>query len=195
PQLETPWAPACRSCTTIAMADLERLVALVHKNIGRKRIWLTEFGYQTNPPDLFLGVSPTTQAQHIANASRRVQLARSVDMLIFFLVRDDTEDGGWQSGLTTADGVKKPAYTAFRFPFVRTSSNGGLVRLWGQIRPRSGPQPYRIRVLRDGRWSWLGGTHVTGARGVLTVTVRAPAGTLVQLWSVRDGVASLSVRV
>ena len=31
PQLETPWAPACRTCSTIAMADLERLVTLVHR--------------------------------------------------------------------------------------------------------------------------------------------------------------------
>ena len=195
PQVETPWGPACRTCSSITMADLERLVALVHASLGQKRIWLTEFGYQTNPPDLFLGVSPATHARHVANAMRRVELARFVDMLIFFLVRDDTEDDGWQSGLTTADGVKKPAYTAFRFPLVRVSRNGDSVALWGQIRLRSGPQQYRLRILRGGRWSWLGGTRVTSARGVLSVTVRAPAGSVVQLWSVRDGATSLSVAV
>jgi hypothetical protein len=177
------------------MADLERLVQLVHSNLGQKRIWLTEFGYQTNPPDLFLGVSPTTHAQHVASAARRVQLARSVDMLIFFLVRDDAADDGWQSGFTTADGVKKPAYTAFRFPLLRTGRRGDAVTLWGQVRPRAGPQPYRIRIWRSGGWSWLGGTRLTSAQGVLSVTVRAPAGSLVQLWSVRDGAASLSLRV
>ncbi|HEU5490794.1 MAG TPA: hypothetical protein VFU84_08365, partial [Gaiellaceae bacterium] len=88
PQVETPWGPACRNCTTIAMADLERLLSLVRKNLGRKRIWLTEFGYQTNPPDIFLGVSLTKQAEYVASASRRVHMAPSVDMLIFFLVRD-----------------------------------------------------------------------------------------------------------
>ena len=75
PQVETPWAPACRTCSTIAMADLERLVTLVHGQLGRKRIWLTEYGYQTNPPDLFLGVSPTKQAAHVASAARRVETA------------------------------------------------------------------------------------------------------------------------
>ena len=142
PQVETPWAPACRTCSTIAMADLERLVALVHANLGQKRIWLTEFGYQTNPPDLFLGVSPTKQARHIASAARRVELARSVDMLIFFLVRDDAADEGWQSGFTTVDGVKKPAYTAFRFPLVRTSRHGDRVGSGG----RSGPAPAASRT-------------------------------------------------
>ena len=195
PQLETPWAPACRTCATIAMADVERLVTLVHRHLGRKRIWLTEYGYQTNPPDLFLGVSPNTHAQHVASAARRVELAPFVDMLIFFLVRDDEADDGWQSGFTTTDGVKKPAYTAFRFPLVRTSRSGAVVGLWGQIRPRSGPQSYRLRILRGGGWSWLGGTRVTNARGVLSVRVRVPAGSVVQLWSVRDRTASLSIRV
>ena len=195
PQVETPWAPACRSCTTIAMADLERLVTLVHRNIGRKRIWLTEFGYQTNPPDIFLGVSPTKQAEHVASAARRVQLAPFVDMLIFFLVRDDAAAEGWQSGFTTVRGVKKPAYTAFRLPLVRTTRNGGLVGLWGQIRPGAGRQAYRLRVYRGGAWAFLGGTRTTDARGAFSVKVRLPAGSLVQVYSVRGGAASLAVRV
>jgi len=195
PQLETPWAPACRTCSTIAMADLERLVTLVHQQLGRKRIWVTEYGYQTNPPDLFLGVSPTRQAAHVASAARRVEAARSVDMLIFFLVRDDEADDGWQSGFTTADGVKKPAYDAFRFPLVRTSRSGAVVRLWGQIRPRTGPQHYRLRILRSSGWVWLGGTGTTNARGVLSVAIRVPAGSVVQLWSLRDRAAGPAVRV
>ena len=73
---------------------------------------------------VFLGVSLTKQAEYVASASRRVQMASSVDMLIFFLVRDDASAEGWQSGLTTVRGVKKPAYTAFRLPLVRTSRSG-----------------------------------------------------------------------
>ncbi|HYI73634.1 MAG TPA: glycosyl hydrolase [Gaiellaceae bacterium] len=195
PQIETPWAPACRSCTTIAMADLERLVALVHKNLGRKRIWLTEFGYQTNPPDVFLGVSPEKQAEHVASAARRVQSAPFVDMLIFFLVRDDAAPEGWQSGFTTVSGVKKPAYTAFRLPLVKTSRNGQLVGLWGQIREGTGRQTYRLRVYRNGGWVWLGGTRTTDARGAFSVKVRVPDGALVQLYAVRNGTTSLAVRV
>jgi hypothetical protein len=195
PQVESPWGPKCSTCTSIAMADLERLVALVHKNLGRKRIWLTEFGYQTNPPDIFLGVSPTKQAEYVASAARRVHAAPYVDMLIYFLVRDDAADEGWQSGLTTVNGAKKPAYTAFRFPLVKTSRRGGVVSLWGQIRPGSGPRAYRLRILRGNGGSWLGGTRSTDARGVLTVQVRVPVGSLVQLYSLRDRAPSLAVRV
>ena len=196
PQVETPWGPGCDKCTTITMADLERLVTLVHKNLGQsKRIWLTEFGYQTNPPDIFLGVSPTKQAEYVASAARRVASAPFVDMLIYFLVQDDAADEGWQSGLITAKGVKKPSYAAFRFALTKASRTGQDVRLWGLIRPGSGPKAYRLRIYRSDGWSWLGGTHLTNARGVFTVKVRLPAGALVQLYSVRDRAAGIAVRV
>jgi hypothetical protein len=35
-------------------------------------------------------------------------------MMLWFLLKDDPVLGGWQSGLTTASGRKKPAFTAFR---------------------------------------------------------------------------------
>ena len=195
PQTETPWLPACARCAGITMADLERLIALVRRTFGPKRIWLTEYGYQTNPPDTLLGVPPRTQASRVASAMRRVYEAPGVDLLVFFLVRDDAHDAGWQSGFVTTSGVPKPAYTALRFPLVAVSRKGGLVTLWGQVRPRGGPQPYRLRMLRGGRWSWLGGVRVTDARGTLRVAVRAPTGSVIALYSVRDRAYGLRLRV
>ena len=111
PQSETPWGPKCVNCQTITMADLERLEREVHGAFGRKPIWLTEYGYQTNPPDLFLGVSPEQQATYVANAALRVYRAPSVEMLIFFMVRDDRSPDGWQSGLFTVDGARQAVRT------------------------------------------------------------------------------------
>ena len=34
-------------------------------------------------------------------------------MMLWFLLRDDTNVNGWQSGLITAGGKKKPSYAAF----------------------------------------------------------------------------------
>ena len=176
------------------MADLERLVSLVHRQLGRKRIWLTSTA-TGRIRQIFTSASPKAQARHVASAARRVEQARFVDMLIFFLVRDDAADDGWQSGFTTADGVKKPAYTAFRFPLERTSRSGAVVGLWGQVRPRAGPQSYRLRILRERRLELARRHASTNARGVLSVRVRVAAGSVVQLWSVRDRAASLSIRV
>jgi hypothetical protein len=111
---ETPWTGGCGHCSTISMADLERLIREVRRNLGQKRIWLTEHGYQTNPPDRILGVSLETQARHVVSAARRAYLAPYVDILIHFLVRDDASPDGWQSGFYMVDGTVKPSYEAFR---------------------------------------------------------------------------------
>ena len=53
---DTPFIGGCK-CKTITMATLERLLRLVGQAFPRARVWLTEYAYQTNPPDHF-GVSP-----------------------------------------------------------------------------------------------------------------------------------------
>ena len=186
PQSETPWSPKCVNCETITMADLERLEREVENAFGNKPIWLTEYGYQTNPPDAFLGVSPEKQATYVASAALRAYRSSAVDMLVFFMVRDDTEPAGWQSGFFTADGEKKPAYGAFSLPLLQTSRHGELVGLWGQVRPRSGPQPFRLRLEDEERMSWLGGMRWTDENGFFSITVTAPAGVRLRIWSPRD---------
>lgn len=187
PQLETPWGPKCANCQTITMADLERLEREVEKAFGRKRIWLTEYGYQTNPPDLFLGVSLEQQATYVASSALRVYRSASVDMLVHFMVRDDAAPAGWQSGVRFADGSPKPSYAAFRMPLVQTARRGPLVDLWGQVRPRSGPQPFRVWLEEGDRAGWIGGSRVTDASGFFTIQVPARAGSRVRVWSPRDG--------
>ena len=61
----------------------------VTRNFGAKPLWLTEYGYQTNPPDRLLGVSYALQAQYIGEAALRVWQQPGVTMLIQFLVRDE----------------------------------------------------------------------------------------------------------
>ena len=190
PKTETPWSGGCAWCKTITMADLDRLIREVRGNFPRKRIWLTEYGYQTNPPDRLLGVSPARQALFGSAASLRARQAPYVDMLIHFMVRDDSAPGGWQSGLRTLTGAAKPAYNAFRLPLAQVSRSGTRTVLWGQVRPRSGKQPYRLQQRRNGGWRWLGSQRLTGSRGFLTRTIRAGRGSHLRIWSPRDRVFS-----
>src|SRR5262249_32050584 len=69
---DTPYSTDC-SCKTITMASLNRLVSLVGRTFPSARIWLTEYGYQTDPPDPF-GVSYRDQARFIGEAARPVYL-------------------------------------------------------------------------------------------------------------------------
>jgi hypothetical protein len=107
-------------------------------------------------------------------------------MLVYFMVRDDTSPAGWQSGVRYADGSVKPSHAAFRMPLVQTARRGGSAELWGQVRPRSGVQRFRVWLEEDDRAGWLGGGRTTDARGFFSIRVAAPAGSRVRIWSPRD---------
>jgi hypothetical protein len=190
PRTESPSTGGCRRCDSITMATLDKLLKETQRAWPGKRIWLTEYGYQTNPPDRDLGVSYGLQARYIGEAALRVYRAPRVDMLIQFIVRDDTNSAGWQSGFITTTGRVKPSYDAFRFPLAQASRSGTRTVLWGQIRPRSGVRTYRLQIYRGGRWQSVGGTARTNARGVFQRTLTAARGTKVRLYSIRDRAAS-----
>jgi hypothetical protein len=192
---ETPASGGCRACENITMANLERLLTHVERAWGkRKRIWLTEYGYQTNPPDFLLGVSQSLQARYLAEAALRVYRARRVDMLIRFLVRDEEAVGRWQSGLFTFGDAPKLSAAAFALPLAQSSRRRAVVTLWGQVRPGAGRQWFRIRYSAGGRWRWLGGTRYTSPRGYWIVRARLSRGAVVQVSSRGRLGAALAIR-
>jgi hypothetical protein len=79
------------------------------------RIWVTEYGYQTNPPDRIFGVTPLKQALYMQQAWNKLKANPKVDMMIWFLLKDETRgvSEGWQSGVYTASGVRKPSRETF----------------------------------------------------------------------------------
>ena len=188
---DSPFAGGCRhsACRTITMATLERLLDETRRAFGPKRIWLTEYAYQTGR----FGVSQRRQAELIGQSALRVARAPRVDILIHYLVQDEPQDARFQSGLFRYTGAAKLAASAFPFPLAHAGRSGASAVLWGQIRPRSGKQTYRVQVRRSGRWRWSGPTRRTSSRGFLSVGVRAPRGTLVRVWSPRDRAFSAPV--
>ena len=81
---------------------------------GRKRIWITEYGYQTNPPDGVFGVSWETQARYVRQSFAIARANPRIDMLLWFLLRDEPDPARWQSGLVAATGERKPSFESFR---------------------------------------------------------------------------------
>jgi hypothetical protein len=82
-------------------------------------IWITEIGYQTNPPDTDQGVSPRDQARYLAEVVRRARQMPGVELLIWFMLRDESIDGranfgGFQTGLVDDHNRRKPAFWTFR---------------------------------------------------------------------------------
>lgn len=110
-------SPATRppGSAAVTLGNLSVLSAELTRLYGAKRIWLTEYGYQTNPPDRQFGVSYATQARYLTQAYAIARRNPRIDMMLWFLLRDDSRiSAGWQSGLFTSSGVRKPAYDAYR---------------------------------------------------------------------------------
>ena len=179
---ETPMSGGCDHCETITMATLPRLLRDVQRAFGvHTRIWLTEYGYQTNPPDRLLGVSYATQSKYVSEAALCAYEAPRVDVLIHYLVADEPDAARWQSGVYTAIGHAKPALQALRFPFTQQSRTGRRTTLWGQVRPGSAVT-YRLLRFEAGTWVRVGMDRKTTARGYLKRVVNAAPGARYRLW-------------
>ena len=181
---DTPFAGGCpqAGCETITMATLERLLSEVGRAFGPKRIWLTEYAYQTGPG----GVSQQRQAALLGEAALRAFKAPRVDLLVHYLVVDEPTTARFQSGLFLHSGAPKLASLSFPLPLAQAGRSAGKVVLWGQVRPRAGAQTYRIQVRSGGAWRFAGATGRTNSRGFLSASLAAPRGTLVRIYSPRD---------
>jgi hypothetical protein len=98
----------------VLLGNIGELIKELTRLYGPKRLWITEYGYQTRPPDRAFGVTWAKQAAYLRQAVRIARKNPRIDMLVWFLLRDESRLGGWQSGLMTAAMVRKPAFGAFR---------------------------------------------------------------------------------
>ena len=103
-----------KSKTAVGLGNIAVLIKELTRLYGKKRVWISEYGYQTRPPDRLFGVSYAKQAAYLRQAFAIARKNPRIDMMLWFLLRDQRDLGGWQSGLLTVSGKKKPAYTAFR---------------------------------------------------------------------------------
>ena len=110
------------AATAITLGNINVLIREVTRLYGNKRIWITEYGYQTNPPDRIFGVSFANQARYLTQAYGIAKRNPRIDMFLWFLLRDERlgVDEGWQSGLLTAAGREE----ARRSPRSRSSASG-----------------------------------------------------------------------
>jgi hypothetical protein len=97
----------------IELGNINTLIAAVNKLWGKKRIWITEYAWQT-PPDRLFGVSYARQAAYVRQSYAIARRNPRIDLMVWFMLRDDTNLGiGWQSGMMTAQGKRKPAFNVF----------------------------------------------------------------------------------
>jgi hypothetical protein len=129
------------------IGDGGRLLGVLDRLVRRGRIrpsgsrrldvFYTEFGYQTDPPDPFSGVSLRRQRRWLQDAAYLVWRSPRIRALNQFRLTDGPLRGRgltafreFQSGLLFSSRRQKPAFRSFPHPFVISGS-----RFWGQVRP------------------------------------------------------------
>jgi hypothetical protein len=162
-----------RSATSpldVTTPDLGRLTRIVERAEALKRavppdkkpLWVTEFWYDTNPPDP-TGLPLEVQARWYEQAMY-LFWQQGAEVAIALQLRDQPEGKSWatsyQSGAFLLDGTPKPSATAFRFPFVAHRTGPFKVGVWG-IAPH--PGKVTIEALRGGAWEKLGTVRAEGA--------------------------------
>jgi hypothetical protein len=102
----------------VTLGNISVLINELTHLYGRKQLWITEYAYQTNPPDRLFGVSWAKQAQYLSQAFAIARANPRIDMMIWFMLKDDPRiTTGWQSGLYTVSGRRKPSWSAFQRVF------------------------------------------------------------------------------
>ena len=193
---ETPSSGGCRSCPSITMATIRKLLVLVKRDFGSKPIWLTEYGYQSKPPDALLGVPLKRQANMVSLAAMRAWRLPRVTMLFQYLYRDERQLSRFQTGLVFANNRAKPSLQGFKLPLAQMRRAGSHAILWGQIRDgRPGRKKYRLEVLRKNEWKAVGPDRLTGGDGVFVRIVHVKRGSLVRVWSPAQRRFSLQLRI
>ena len=172
----------------VSAPDLGRLTRIEQKALraGRllprahKQLWVTEFGYDSNPPNPF-GVSAKTQARWLEQAFY-VFWREGVSTALWYLVRDQPGHNynvSFFSGVYFFNGKKKISFEAYRFPLVVMPS-GRRATVWG-IAPRGGSVAVQHQTGR--KWKTLfklrasaGGTFTRSVSASLHGNFRATVG-------------------
>jgi hypothetical protein len=139
---------------------------------SRVQFWVTEFGWDTKPPDRHRYALPTLlHARWTAEALYRMW-RNGVSLVTWFKLRDNPfKLSRYQSGLYTTSGARKRSFRAFRFPTV-AFRRPGRIAVWGRT-PKSTPGKVVIQIRIGAGWRNLT-TLRANANGIFRRSLRTP---------------------
>jgi cellulase (glycosyl hydrolase family 5) len=144
-------------------------------------IYNTEFGIQSNPPDIFVATSPSRQAALINEKEEfAYRYPRLKSHSQYQLYDDPARPGppavkwsGFQTGLKFSNGREKPAYDAYRFPIVVRKSKAGKVVIWGRVRTGTGARSIQLQRKSGSGFANVGARIATNSLGYFLVKKNA----------------------
>jgi hypothetical protein len=209
-----------RAADAVTMANLGELGALLDglaRTTGNLPaglpLYLTEFGFETSPPDRYAGISLALQAKYAALGEYMAWANPRVAAQSQFLLADvaplERHTKGtkaywatYQSGLFTDRGKPKPAAYAYTMPFraARTAAAAPAFDVWGQLRflPNGAADVAAIQwrpLDNSAAWATIGPPVAIDRLGYFTATRTAPSATPGEwraAWSSADGKLTLT---
>lgn len=193
------WKP--RDPDKVPVGAIGRLSATLRTLVERGRLapgladlYLTEYGYETGPPDPRAPFTPEQQPHLLAWAEAIATADPAVRMWPQFQLVDlpgtsprpgMREWGDWQSGLYFEDGTPKPAARDYALPvFARCARKSGRtwVELWGRHRRAGGPQAVEVEVRRASDWTAVAASSRPGRGMPAHSSVWSHEGGAVRRW-------------
>ena len=128
-------------------------------------LWVTEFGWYTNPPNTQIGDPPKVAARYVEYALYEMWKA-GASVVIWYSALELTGDNFAGAGLYSAPGQPKSTLGAMAFPFVAGVRRGSGFG-WGRA-PTSGGRRVIVERAAGRRWVRVA-TARTGSDGVFYV--------------------------
>ena len=154
-------------------------------------IYITEFGFQSSPPDPFGdALSPARHAAAINEAERLFYGDPRVRSVSQYELYDVPSPDDFNTGLRFSDGEPKPAWAAFRMPLVVTKLKPNAIEVWGMVRPAFGRTRPEIAIAGGVFAGAVVGRPLTNDRGYYRFTVRRPGASKLRLrasWTAPSG--------
>ena len=199
------------------LGRLERELDAIFSTYGVSHqlpLYLTEYGYETYPPNPWRGVSLRLQSLYLNEAQYMAWRDPRVRTMSQFLLYDALPDSSFppgsqkywstfQTGLRFAGGRPKPSLASYRLPLFLPDpvlGSSGSVLVWGMLRAAAPGSRQSVQI----QWqSQTGGSYQTVATAapdnpnqVFVVSVKLPGpGTVRMAWTSPQGRVMYSRRV
>ena len=180
--------------------ELERAANGIFATYHRSRrggiaIYLTEWGYVTNPPNPAYHTTLSDQAtwlnqgEYMTWRDPYVRALAQFELVDFATPAHQTSrqwSRSFTSGLEFQNGAPKPALAAYRIPiWLPSARHGSHVAVWGQLRPatHTAVQKGLIQFRRRGSSGWrtLAPVSTTNSQGFINVHVAVGSAGAVRL--------------
>jgi hypothetical protein len=162
--------------------------AALNRNAYRIPFYVTEYGFQTDPPDDNVGVRPSLAAKWLNESNWIAYNNARIKGFGNYELFDEDDLGAFQTGLRFRGGEAKPSYEAFRMP-IWVLKRRTYYRIWGQVRPATPGQTVDVeyQAKPGGDWKRLRTLRITSPARFVDVRTRKRARKWRLVWRAPDG--------